>query len=107
MTGGSFILDDVSAFKAAGPVHRRKPPAYVTQQSEHSTNHRRPNFADPVGTRTKTPQHFADQLSMVPFLVFNGLDMQSFRGIADGMPVPPVGVPRRQFARICHLQSGY
>src|SRR5829696_4684604 len=107
MTRGSFILDDVSAFKSAGPIHRREPPAYVTQHSEHSTNHRGPNFADPVWTRTKTLEHFADQLSMVPFLVFNGLDVQSFRWIIERMPVPPVRVARRQFARICHLQRGY
>jgi len=70
----------------------------VTHQPEHASNHIRAYFADLVRTRSEALQHLSNQFPVMPLLVFNRLDPNSFVGIADGVPVAAIGVPGRKLA---------
>ena len=83
MSRSRFIFDDISTLQPARAVHRRKPAAEMTHQPEHSTNQSRAYLAHFVWTSSKTLQHLADQLPVVPLLVFNLLDASSFFRIPD------------------------
>src|SRR6185503_17321266 len=107
MARGGFVLNNVSTLQPARSIHRRKPPADVAHQPEHSSNHRRTYLSHFVWTSTETLEHLADLLTMMPLLVFYLLDARSFIGITDRMPVAAIGVTCRKLARIGHLQHGY
>jgi len=102
-----FILNNVPTLQPARAIHRRKPPAQVTHQSEHSAHHRRPYLSHLVWTSAETVEHLADQFAVMPLLVFNLLDACSFFGITDRMPMAAIGVTGGQLTRIGHLQHGY
>jgi hypothetical protein len=105
MSGCSFVFNYIPTFEPARPVHRSTPATDMTQESEHTPNHRRPYFSDSIWPRAQTGQHLPDQLPVVPFLVFNGLDATSFLRIAYRMPVTTIGEARSQFTGIGHLQG--
>ena len=83
ITCGSLILDNVFAFEPAGAVHRRKPAAHVTQETECSTDDCRAQFASFVWSSAEILQHLADQTPVMPFLVFDRFDSRSFFGVAE------------------------
>lgn len=71
MTRRGFILDDVSTLKPARAVHRRKPAADVTQETQRSSDERRAQLAPFVWFGAEIAQHLPDQLAMMPFFFFD------------------------------------
>src|ERR1041385_2495513 len=59
-----FILDDISTLETPGAVHRRKPAAQVTHESQHASDHGRSYFADLVWTSAEAFEHLADEFAV-------------------------------------------
>src|SRR5215211_1358810 len=100
MTRRGFILNNISTLEPARSIHWRKPAADMTHQSKHPSNHRRSYFAHLVWTSPETLQHLPNQFSVLPLLVFDGVDASSFFRFAHRMPVPAIGITRSQLAGI-------
>jgi hypothetical protein len=103
MVRGCFILNDVSTLQPARTIHRREPPAEVAHQSEHSAHQSRAYLPYLVWTSAETFEHLADQLTVMPLLVFNLLDACSFFGITHRMPMAAICVTGGTLTRIGHL----
>ena len=107
VTRRRFILNDISTLEPPGAVHRRKPTAQVTHESEHAPDHRRSYFPHFVWTSTQALEHLADEFTMMPFLVFDLLDLPPLLAVDDRVPVTAIGITRRQLAGIGQLQRDY
>ena len=83
ITSGRFVLDNVSTFKPARTVHRRKPTGNVTQQTKRSANHCGAQFAPFVWSSAETLQHLTNQFAMMPLFVFDLFNLRSIVGVAQ------------------------
>src|SRR5262249_6692085 len=95
VTRRGFILNDVSTFEPPGAVHRRKPATQVTHEPEHAAHYRRSYFPHLVWTSTEALEHFADEFTVMPFLLLDLLDPPELLGVAHRMPVAAVRISGR------------
>lgn len=93
---GRFILANVPALEPAGAVHRRQPTHHVTQKPKSPADQVRPRFAPLAGSTFQTGEHFTNQLAVSPLIVLNVLNRSFLLRVADRLPVPPIGMRRRQ-----------
>src|SRR5436190_7055385 len=57
VTGGRLVLTHIAALEFARAIHRRQPPADVTQEAERPADNGRAQFATMVRTRAKFREH--------------------------------------------------
>ena len=83
VTCGGFVLDDIVTLEPARTIHRRKPAADVTQETERSSDEGGAQLASFVWSGAEVFQHLADEAPMMPFFFFDRLNLCSFFGVAE------------------------
>jgi len=107
VTSSRFVLNNVPAFEFARAVHRYQPTAEMTKKTQRSPDNRRAQLAPPIGLRAELHKHFTDELSMMPFLVFNLSNSLFLFEVGHRLPVTSVSVSGGTFAGVGEAQDRY
>lgn len=103
--GRMFILDNIAAFEFTRAVHGEQPSRNVTEHLKRSSDDAGANLSRRIGQSAESGKHFSDEASMMPFLIFDLVDMSTFLGIRNGMPVPAIGIRCRSLTGIGKLKD--
>ena len=71
---GCFVFDDIFTLEFSGAIHGDQPTAKVTQNSEYASDDSGWDFSLSVWSGAEAPEHFTNELSMMPLLAFNRFD---------------------------------
>jgi len=87
-----FVLDNVASLEFSGSIHWEQPPRDIAQRLKRSPDDRRPNLTPRIRRRAEDGEHFANQPPMMPFFIFNLVDVLALVRIGYGMPMTPISI---------------
>jgi len=68
----SFVLSDVSALEFARAIHGNQPAHHMAKHTQGSADNRGAHFAMAFRARPELAKHFADDLTVTPFIFLDG-----------------------------------